>query len=144
MQWISGVRGMAVMLFLWVFGWAFGFGGLAELLIDPHGETLDIWPAEMAIPGFVGGVLFVLLVRLAEGARRLDQVNLARFTAWGVASGLVLGALTVGTDGPIPLEMTAAETIGLAAGLGLIAGFGTGAFFRVVTNQPIGRMRKVS
>jgi len=53
--WLRGTRGMVLMVVTWIVGWSLGFGGLAELLVDPHGETPDIWPAEMAIPGFVSG-----------------------------------------------------------------------------------------
>ncbi|MGE0058677.1 MAG: hypothetical protein AB7P33_10540 [Dehalococcoidia bacterium] len=135
-KWQNGIRGASLMVLLWVVGWGLGFGGLAELLIDPDGETLDIWPAEMAIPGLVGAVVFALLLRVSEGNRHFDEVPLARFTGWGVLTGLVLAALSITTEGPIPLSLTALEMIGLATGLGAVAAFGSAVFFRLLAASP--------
>jgi hypothetical protein len=129
-RWLSGVRGAALMVPIWMVGWGLGFGGLAEAFVDPDGKTLDIWPAEMAIPGFFGGIIFGALLLVFESRRGFDQAPLVRMSAWGVVSGLVLAVLTIATDGPIPLDLTAAEMLGLGAGLGLVAGFGSGIFFR--------------
>ena len=135
-QWLTGIRGIVLVVLIWTVGWGLGFGGLAELLVDPSGEILDIWPAEMAIPGFIGGLVFAGLLRLLEGQRRFDEVSLARFTIWGVVTGLVLGVLSTATGGPIPLSLTAAEMIGLATGLGAVAGIGSAVFFQLVGQWP--------
>jgi hypothetical protein len=134
-RWLGGPRGAAFVVLLWVVGWGLGFGGLTELFIDPDGETHDIWPAELAIPGFVGGILFAAALLVVE-RRRFEDVPLVRFTGWGVVSGLALGVLSQTTGGPIPLSLTWPEMMGLAAGLGAVAGFGTGVFFRLITHQP--------
>ncbi len=133
-RWLGGPGGAAFVVLLWVVGWGLGFGGLAELLIDPDGETHDIWLAELAIPGFVGGILFAAALLTIE-RRRFDEVPLVRFTCWGIASGAVLGALSQTTGGPIPLSLTTLEMMGLASGLGAVAGFGTGVFFRLITHR---------
>ena len=132
LNWLRGPRAAALAILLWVAGWSIGVGGLAEAFVDPNGETLDIWPAELAIPGFAGGVLFAALLLLVEGRRRLDQVAPARFVAWGIATGLVLGVLSQATGGPIPLSLPAAGMIGLATGLGALAALGTWASFRLL------------
>lgn len=131
-NWLSGTRGMMAVIATWTVGWGLGFGGLAELFVDPSGKTLDIWPFEMAVPGFVGGVVFALLLRIAEGGRRLDRVSFVRFTAWGALAGLTLGVLSATTGGPIPLALTTAEMIGLALGLSVVAAVGTLVFFRLL------------
>lgn len=136
-NWLGGTRGIVLMILIWPVGWGLGFGGPAELFVDPDGETLDIWPAEMAIPGFIGGILFAALVRIAEGRRHFDQVSLARATILGVVTGLVLGILSSATGGPIPLSLTATEMIGLATALGAVAGFGTAVFFRLLAQAPM-------
>jgi hypothetical protein len=135
-QWLSGTRGAILLIAMWTIGWGLGFGGLAELFVDPDGEIQDIWPAELAIPGFVGGVVLVLLLQIGERRRRLDEVSLTRFSLWGAATGLVLGVLSTTTGGPIPLSLTALEMIGLATGLGTVAGFGSAVFFQLVTRDP--------
>src|SRR5688572_1236022 len=135
-KWLGGARSTVLMILLWTVGWGLGFGGLAEVFVDPDGEIQDIWPAEMAIPGFVGGVVFGGLLRIGEGGRRFDEVPLARFTIWGVMTGLVLGVLSASTGGPIPLSLTAAEMIGLATTLGAVAAIGSAVFFRLLTQGP--------
>jgi len=56
-KWMSGVRGAIVMVALWVIGWGFGFGGIMEL-VDPDGKIQDVWPTLLAVPGFIGGIVF--------------------------------------------------------------------------------------
>ena len=134
-KWLSGPRGAVFMVILWTIGWALGFGGVAEMFVDPDGETLDIWPAEMAIPGLVAGVVFACIFLIAESRRRFDEVSPARFTTWGVATGLVLGLLSLATDGPIPLSLAPSEMMGLAIGLCVMAALGSALFFRVLVHR---------
>jgi hypothetical protein len=129
-NWLSGPRGTVAMILTWTVGWGLGFGGLMELY-DPHGEIGDIWPAVLAIPGFIGGVVFSALLRIAEGRRSFDEVSLGRFVIWGVATGLVLGVLTipakVGDVSP-----GAAGMIGIATALSAVAAIGSALFFRLL------------
>ena len=134
-KWLSGTRGAVAIVLMWVVGWGLGFGGLIELLIDPHGEILDVWPTAMALPGFIGGLVFAGLLQIAEGGRRFDEISLARFAPWGVTTGLVIGVLAVATGastGVENLSLTAAEAIGFATALGAVAGIGTAVFFRLL------------
>ena len=132
-KWLSGVRGTVAIILTWTVGWGLGFGGLMELY-DPHGQIGDIWPMVLAIPGFIGGVVFSALLRLAEDGRRFDEVSLARFATWGVVTGLVLGLLTipakVGDVSPGALGMIAIGTV-----LGAVAGIGSGVFFRLIARR---------
>ena len=133
-KWMSGIRGAVLVVLLWVVGWGLGFGGLIEAFLDPDGKVLDVWPTVLAVPGFIGGVVFAALLAIAERRRSFDQVSLARFTAWGAVTGLVLGVLT------IPAEVGdvspgAAGMIGIATALGTVAGFGSGVFFRLVARR---------
>ena len=42
--------------------------------------------------GFVGGAVFSMVLGIAEGRRRFDQLSLTRFAAWGaVGTFLLLG-----------------------------------------------------
>jgi peptidoglycan/LPS O-acetylase OafA/YrhL len=136
-KWLSGPRGAVFTIVLWVVGWALGFGGLAEMFVDPDGETLDVWPAEMAIPGFFAGLMFAALLLLVEGRRRFDEVPLIRFTIWGGVTGLTLGVVSITTDGPIPLSLTSAEMLSLATALCVVAAIGTSVFFRLLVRRPV-------
>lgn len=129
-KWMSGIRGAILVVVLWVIGWGLGFGGIAELL-DPDGRVQDVWPTVMAVPGFVGGVLFAPLLTLASRGRTLGEISLIRFALWGAATGVILGLLTipaeVGDVSPGWAGMT-----GIFAALGTVAGLGTGVFFRLL------------
>ena len=129
-KWMSGIRGAILVTVLWIVGWGLGFGGIMEL-VDPDGKIQDVWPTLLAIPGFIGGVVFSALLLIAERGRSFDQVSLVRFAIWGAVAGIVLGVLT------IPAEVGdvspgAAGMIGIGTVLGGVAGFGSGVFFRLV------------
>ena len=132
-KWLSGARGTVAMILTWTVGWGLGFGGLMELY-DPDGRIGDVWPTALAIPGFIGGVVFSALLRLAERRRSFDEVSLARFAIWGVATGLVLGVLTipakVGDVSP-----GAAGMIGIATVLSTVAALGSAVFFRLIARR---------
>jgi len=132
-KWLSGARGTIAMILTWTVGWGLGFGGLMELY-DPDGRIGDVWPTALAIPGFIGGVVFSALLWIVEGRRSFDEISLARFTAWGVVTGLVLGLLTipakVGDVSPGALGM-----IGIATVLGTVAAIGSAIFFRLIARR---------
>ncbi len=86
---IGGAVGMSVS---WAFGGAVA-AWLIEAFIDPHGIYVDVWVAALAYPGFLGGMIFFTLLRIAEGRRRLVEVSLPRAAVWGAVSGLLLPAL---------------------------------------------------
>jgi hypothetical protein len=132
-NWLRGNRGTLAMILTWTVGWGLGFGGLMELY-DPDGKIGDVWPTALAIPGFIGGIIFSALLRIAERDRAFDEVSLARFATWGVVTGLVLGLLTipakVGDVSP-----GAAGMIGIAAVLGTVAALGSAIFFRLIARR---------
>lgn len=134
-KWLSGVRGTALMILTWAAGWGLGFGGLIEAFVDPHGEIGDVWPTLMVIPGFIGGAVFSALFRIAEGRRRFDEVSLARFAAWGVVTGLVLGALALTGVVSYPRLLSGAALIGITAALCAVAAVGSAVFFRLVARR---------
>ena len=132
-KWLSGVRGTILMILIWTVGWGLGFGGLMELY-DPAGEIGDVWPTALAIPGFVGGIVFSALLWISERGRSFNEVALARFAAWAVVTGLVLGVLTipakVGDVSP-----GAAGMIGIATVLSTVAAIGSAVFFRLIARR---------
>ena len=129
-KWMSGIRGAILMVLLWIVGWGLGFGGIMEL-VDPDGKIQDVWPTLLAIPGLIGGVIFAGVLAFAERDRSFDEISLVRFALWGLVTGAVIGFLS------IPAEVGdvspgAAGMIGIASVLGLVAGLGSGVFFRLV------------
>jgi hypothetical protein len=132
-KWLSGNRGTVAMILTWTLGWGLGFGGLMELY-DPDGRIADVWPTALAIPGFVGGVVFSALLRIAERDRSFDEVSFARYAVWGVVTGLVLGVLTIPAKvGDV--RPGAAGMIGIAIVLGAVAAIGSAVFFRLIARR---------
>jgi hypothetical protein len=129
-KWMSGIRATVLMILLWIVGWGLGFGGLIEAFVDPSGEILDVWLTAMAIPGFIGGVVFSALLRIAEGRRSFDEVSLARFAAWGAVTGLVIGGIAMAKG--IELTLTTGKVFVITTALGIVAAIGSAAFFRLV------------
>lgn len=94
-SWFRRLRGALGMGFTWAIGWAIVGGGIMEGIVDPHGRILDMWPQTLAIPGFVGGVVFAGMLWMAEGRRRFDELSLPRFGALGALVGVLLGGLAL-------------------------------------------------
>ena len=138
-EWLSGVRGIVLMIIVWVIGWGLGFGGIVEAFIDPDGKIQDVWPTVLAIPGLVGGIIFSALLMIAERGRSFDEVSLVRASTWGVVTGIVIGLLTipakVGDVSPGAVGMTA-----LATALSLVAAIGSILFFRLLAWWSRGRV----
>jgi hypothetical protein len=130
-KWLTGITGTVLMILTWTVGWGLGFGGLMELY-DPHGQIGDVWPTALAIPGFIGGVVFSALFRIAEGRRGFVEVSLTRVALWGAATGLVLGGIAVAAG----LNLPPAATMGLATTLSTFAAIGSAVFFRLVAWGP--------
>lgn len=90
-RWFKRARSVLGMGVIWALGWAIVGGGIMEGIVDPNGQILDMWPQTLAIPGFIVGVLFALLLWIKDGRRRFDELSLPGFTALGAAAGAVLG-----------------------------------------------------
>lgn len=119
------------MVVLWVLGWGVGFGGIMEAFVDRDGKIGDIWPMMLAMPGLIGGILFEVLVLVAEGGRRYDLVPLYRVGLWGAVTGVALGLLSIPTEvgdvSPGALRLT-----GLAVFLSTVTALVSAAVFRLL------------
>lgn len=95
-RWLRRLRGAVGMGLTWAAGW-FAVGMAIELIHNvwpnPVGSMVDIWPAALALPAFLGGLGFSLVVGIAGRRRRFDELSLPRFAAWGAAAGLLLSLI---------------------------------------------------
>lgn len=118
---IRGAIGMGV---TWAVGWALAgvLIGVASILLPslPWDAFFNIFDAPLpalAVPGFVGGLVFSAVLVVAGRRRRFDELSLPRFAAWGAVGGLLLAAVpgamvlvglaTLGKDSAGVLALTA-------------------------------------
>lgn len=123
-RWLRRLRGVIGMGITWAVGWA-----LMGILMIPvrtfvpgqFFQVFDAPPPALAVPGFVGGVLFAIVVGIAGKRRRFSELSLPTFTAWGALGGVLLSlvpALLVGM-GVASASEGAAESWRLTAIVGL-------------------------
>jgi uncharacterized membrane protein YjfL (UPF0719 family) len=100
--WQRRIRGAIGMGLTWAAAWAVAGAliGVASNLLPslPWGFFLEVFDAPLpalAIPGFFGGALFSVVLGFAGRRRRLDELSLPRFAAWGALGGLLLSLLPV-------------------------------------------------
>ena len=81
----------------WAIAWAVAglLIGVASVLLPglPWAAFFAVFDAPLpalAVPGFVGGAIFSIVLSIAGRNRRFDELSLPRFTAWGAAGGLLL------------------------------------------------------
>jgi hypothetical protein len=120
-RWMKRVRGALVMGVLWAVVWA-PLGVLLGMIVDRDGSMDEPWIAVGAYPGFIGGVLFSIVLAIAARRRSFHELSLPRFTMWGALAGLLVGALpfVLGTPSPtlpvwLPVVFVAAVTLLSAA-----------------------------
>ena len=99
-NWLIRVRGAVGMGVTWAAGWALVgvLIGVASRLLpglpwDLFFEIFDAPLPALAIPGFIGGVLFSAVLGVAGRRRRFAELSLPRFAAWGAVGGLLLSLL---------------------------------------------------
>lgn len=91
--WLRRIRGAVGMGLTWAIT-GFLAGGVIELIHNiwpnPLGAAVDIWPAVLAYPGFLGGVAFSVVLGIAGRRRRFDQLSMPKFAMWGAIGGLLV------------------------------------------------------
>jgi hypothetical protein len=112
--WLRRIRGAIGMGLLWAGGWfAAGMGLL--LVVGPDAADVP-FPLGFGALGFLAGISFSLVLVLAEGRRRFEQMSLLRFAAWGAVGGVLFSAIfamAAGLGGAFPVLGT---VFGLAGG----------------------------
>ena len=116
-RWLRRARGALVMGVMWAVMWA-PLGVLLGMIVDRDGRMDEPWILVGALPGFVGGVVFSLVLAIAARRRRFHELSLPRFATWGALAGLVVGVLPLmlGTLSPevprwLPVAFVVAVTL---------------------------------
>jgi hypothetical protein len=136
-NWLKRIRGALGVGVSWALGWALIGGTLMEGIFDPHGEILDMWPQTLAIPGFLLGVVFSVVLWATAGRRRFDELSVPRFAALGAAAGALLGSavLTAGIFPALPLLLRAGIVLGPLTVLSAASASGTLAIARMARDK---------
>jgi hypothetical protein len=131
-KWLRRIRGAVGMGLTWALVWA-PVAVLIGLIVDPDGSMDEMWPVIGAYPGFLGGVVFSVVLAVAARRRGLEDLSLGRVALWGAAAGLLVGVLpfTIGeptTD--VPLWLLASLVIGTITLLSAVSAAGSLALAR--------------
>ena len=140
-KWLRRIRGAVGMGLTWAVGWAL-VGAMIAVISgfvpgNPMGSVLDPWLA-LAMPGFLGGVIFSAVLWLAEGGRRFDELSLPRLAAWGAVAGLLLGVLPFALGTPsakFPLWLLGVVIIGSTTLLSAVSAVGSALLFRYAARE---------
>jgi hypothetical protein len=96
-KWLRRIRGAIGMGMTWAVGWALAglLIGVSSILLpglpwDSFFEVFDAPLPALAIPGFIGGALFSIVLGIAGRNRSLYELSLPRIAAWGAVGGLLL------------------------------------------------------
>ena len=96
-RWLRRIRGAFGTALTWAIAWS-GVGATLGL-VWPNSSGRGVAASVVdgfigwAILGFVSGATFSVVLGIAEGRRRLDEMSLPRFAAWGALGGLLLGTV---------------------------------------------------
>ena len=91
-KWLRRIRAAVTMGLLWAVPWAI-VAVVIGMVVDPDDSMDEMWFLIGAYPGFLGGVLFSIVLAIAERRRNLSELSVRRFGAWGAGAGLAIGVL---------------------------------------------------
>ncbi|HET9426358.1 MAG TPA: hypothetical protein VFO55_13395 [Gemmatimonadaceae bacterium] len=124
--WLRRIRGALGMGLTWAAAWAvFGLMiGVSSILLPglPWHIYFDVFDAPlpaMAIPGFVGGAIFSVVLGIAARRRRFDELSVPKFAAWGALGGMLL-TLVPGVMVGLGLASTEGSSISLWRGMAVV------------------------
>jgi hypothetical protein len=140
-KWLRHIRGAIGMGLTWAVGWILVgmlgvvvFYALFPSVPDVHEVRIPVF----AYPGFFGGVIFSVVLRVAVGSRRFDEFSLTRIAAWGTVAGLLLGVLPFALGTPntkFPLWLLVVVIIASTILLTTVAAIGSALLFRYAARQ---------
>jgi hypothetical protein len=91
-KWLRRIRATVMTGLLWAVPWAL-VAVVIGMVVDPDDSMDEMWFLIGAYPGFLGGVLFSIVLAVAERRRSLSELSVRRFGAWGAVAGLAIGVL---------------------------------------------------
>ena len=125
-SWLRRLRGVLGNALTWGAGWSLVGAAIGVLNVVVAGAPLSVvilpFAYSWAKMGFLGGTLFSIVLGIAEGRTRLDQVSIPRIAAWGG-----IGTLLFATPIAFGLGLTAEMLFGLPFVVLLGAGSAAGA-----------------
>lgn len=92
-QWLKRVRGALGTGVLWAVAWAPIAIIVGTKIIDPDDSMDEMWFMVGALPGFLSGVAFSMLVSKFARHRKLSDLSIARVGGWGAMAGAAIGVL---------------------------------------------------
>lgn len=119
----------------WAVGWGL-IGGILEFLANfiPGLNVVDMWIQSLAIPGFIAGGFFSVVLHVAAGGRDLSELSLPRFAIWGALGGSLYGAslflLRVASAGLPQSWLPTVVVVGTLTTLSAVSAAGTLALAR--------------
>lgn len=136
MRKLKKIAAAAKMGLIWAAAWAtvgFAIEFVHNVWPNPLGAMVDIWPAALAGPAFVSGVLFSGLLGVLARRRRFAELSLSGFVVIGCAAGALVSlapAVIVATglgsiNGPFTIWQVVGPLIAPCAILGAISAAGT-------------------
>lgn len=130
--WMKRVRAALMMGLMWAVVWA-PVAVVVGLAIDPDGSMDEMWVAAGAYAGFIGGVVFSMILAAATRRRTLGELSIARVAGWGAAAGLLVGSLPLLLGTPaagVPLWALGGAIVGSITVLSAVSAAGSLALAR--------------
>ena len=122
-SWLRRIRAAILMGLTWAVTWM-PVGLLLGFILDPDGTMDEPWILVGTLPGFLAGVIFSVVLGVAAGRRRLDELSVEKVGRWGALAGLVIGSLPMllgdrGPDAPrfLPIDLVIVGSITLLSAL---------------------------
>jgi hypothetical protein len=122
----------------WALVWAPVAVLIGTTIVDPDDSMDEMWVLVGAYPGFIGGVVFSMVLAFAARHRRFAELSMPRFAAWGAVAGLLVGTLPFALGEPtsaVPLWLLAGVAIGAVTLLGAASAAGSLALARVAERR---------
>ena len=138
-SWMKRVRGALLMGLTWAIAWA-PIGLLIGFIVDRDGRMDEPWIAIGALPGFIAGVLFAILLGAVGRRHRFEDFSIRKFAAWGAGAGLAMGVLPfmIGSGNPASPAWLPAVVIGSITVLGSASAAASLALARKAERQSLG------
>ncbi len=136
-KWLRRIGGAVGMGLAWAVAWG-PIAVLTGMLVDRDGSMDEPWAAIGAFPGFLCGVVFVVVLGIAEAHRRLGDISLSGAAIWGAVAGLLVAVLPLALGEPtgeVPLWLLSAAVIASITLLSAVSAAGSAALARYAARK---------